>query len=181
MLEPNTTYSSETNGIVKCSHRTVIKRTHTLMVENSFPPSMWCELAATVLYLKDFIPTAQHPDTTPYKSWHQVKPNISHLCPIGCTAYVKIPVKRGRSKLDVRSIKGVLIGYFGHDAYQIFDPKTWKIFHSHDVIFEEGVGHKTLPLPIESVDDLGHVLPVTNTGTPLDAAGPNAQTFDLKG
>ena len=176
LLELNTAYSSETNGIVEHSHCTVIEHTCTLMVKNSFPPSMWCELAATVLYLKDFIPTAQHPDTTLYESWHQVKPNISHLHPIGCTAYAKIPVKRGRSKLDARSIKGVLIGYFGRDAYQIFDPETQKIFHSCDVIFEEGLGHKTLPLPIESVDDLGHVLPVTNTGTPLDTAEPNAQT-----
>ena len=117
------------------------------MVENDFPPSMWCEIALTVLYLKDFIPTAHHPDTTPYESWHQMKPNISHLQPIGCMAYAKIPVEKGGSKLDPRSIKGILIGYFGRDAYRIYDPDSRKIIRSQDVIFEEGTGHKMLPLP----------------------------------
>ena len=150
ILEPNTTYSSESNGIVERSHCTVIEHTRVLMVENSLPPSMWCELAATVLYLKDFIPTAHYPDTTPYESWHQMKPNISHLHPIGCTAYAKIPAEKGGSKLDPHSIKGILIGYFGQDAYQIFDPTSRKIFRSWDVVFEEGIGHKTLPPLMDS-------------------------------
>ena len=106
VLEPNTAYSLESNGIVERSHFTVIEHTCVLMVENDFPPSMWCEIAATVLYFKDFIPTACHPDTTPYESWHQMKPDISHLCPIRCTSYAKIPVEKGGSKLDPCSIKG---------------------------------------------------------------------------
>lgn len=58
---------------------------------------------------------------------------------------MKIPVERGGSKLDLRSIKRIFISYFRHDAYWIFDPMTWKIFRSCDVVFKEGIGHKTLP------------------------------------
>ena len=119
------------------------------MVENKLPPAMWCKLAVTVIYLKDFIPTACCPDTMPYETWYQMKLDVSHLHPIGCNAYVKIPVKRGESKLESCLIKGTLIGYFGCDAYRVFDPVCQKIFCSHDVVFEEGIGHKTLPLMLD--------------------------------
>ena len=104
VLESTTAYSSASNGIAERSHRTVIECTRVLLAENRFPPSIWCEIAATVLYLKDFIPTSRHPETTPYETWHGMKPDISHLRPVGCTAYAKIPVKKEGSKLDTRSI-----------------------------------------------------------------------------
>ena len=58
VLESTTAYSLASNGIVERSHQTVIEHTCILLAENGFPPSMWCEMAASVLYLKDFIPTS---------------------------------------------------------------------------------------------------------------------------
>ena len=40
-----------------------------------------------------------------------------------------------------------MIGYFGWDAYRIYDPKNHQIYHSCDIIFEEGANNKTLPAP----------------------------------
>ena len=62
---------------------------------------MWCKVAATIIYLKDFIPTSRCPDTIPYEDWKCLCPDISHLRPFSCTAYVKIPVEIGGGKLDV--------------------------------------------------------------------------------
>ena len=73
-------------------------------------------------------------------------------------AYAKIPAEKGGSKLDAWSIKGVLIGYFGRDAYRIFDPESRKIFHSRDVVFEEGTGHKTLLSTGSSSGGTDHVI-----------------------
>ena len=97
----------------------------------------------------DFIPTARNPNTTPFELWHGMQPDVSHLQPLGCMAYTQIPVESGDglSKLDPQSIKGTLIGYFGWDAYKIYNPVSHQIYCSHDVIFEEGVGNKTLPIP----------------------------------
>ena len=71
-----------------------------------------------------------------------------------------------------RSIKCVLIGYFGRDAYRLFDKSTGKTYRSRDVIFEEGVGHRTLDAPVSNegeIDD--HIIlqptdkqPVPNNG-----------------
>ena len=106
---------------------------------------MWCEVAATMIYLKDFIPTVRRPNTTPHEDWKGSRPDISHLRPFGCTAYAKIPIQLSGGKLEARFIKCALIGYFGRDAYRLLDRSTGWIYRSRDVIFEEGLGHCTLP------------------------------------
>ena len=84
-------YSSQSNSIVECANCTVIECVRVLLHNSGLLASMWCEIALTVLYLKDFVPTARHPDTTPFEDWRGFRPNISHLQPFGCTAYAKIP------------------------------------------------------------------------------------------
>ena len=112
-------------------------------------PFLWCEVASTVIYLNNFIPITRNPFLTPSKLWHNTKPDISHLHPFECTAYAKIPVKAGGglSKLKPQSMKCILIRYFGCDSYRLYDTESQRIFQSQDVIFEEGTGHKTLPVP----------------------------------
>ena len=105
-----------------------------------------------------------------------VKPDISHLHPIGCTAYAKMPMERSGSKLDAWSIKDILISYFGCDAYRIFDPETWRIFYSRDVIFEEGTGHDTLPL-MDTSSGGSNVILNKSLDAPTPALpNPDAQT-----
>ena len=62
---------------------------------------------------------------------------IDHLRILGCTAYTHIN-KQLRTKLDAKSMKYILVGY-GDDykAYRVWDPKTDKVYHSRDVIFDE--------------------------------------------
>ncbi|RDB17165.1 Retrovirus-related Pol polyprotein from transposon TNT 1-94 [Hypsizygus marmoreus] len=156
--ETTSGYSSPSNGVAERSNRTVFERVRVLMHEAGLPPSMWCEVAATVFYLADFIPTSRHLDSVPFTAWRGVKPNVSHLRPFGCTAYAKIPTELGGSKLEVRSVKCVLIGYYGRDGYRLFDRSSGRIFRSRDVIFEEGTGNRTLPpLPEPTNEGEDHV------------------------
>jgi hypothetical protein len=76
--------------------------------------------------------------------WYGKKPDIAHLRPFGCTAYARIPEEVIGGKLNDRSIKCVLLGYFGRDGYRLLDRSSGRIFRSRDVIFEEGVAHRTL-------------------------------------
>ena len=78
-----------------------------------------------------------------------------------------------RGKLAPCSTKCVLIGYFGHDAYWLFDKSTGKTYRSQDVIFEEGIGHCTLSAPpVSNKGETDHVVlqpsndtqPISNTG-----------------
>lgn len=117
--------------------------------EASLPLALWCEITAAIMYLTNFIPTARNPNATPFELWHDKKPDVSHLQPLGCTAYARIPVEAGSglSKLDPQSIEGILIGYSRWDAYRIYDPMSHQIYHTCDIIFEEGTGNKTILMP----------------------------------
>ena len=114
---------------------------------------MWCKVTATTVYLKNFIPTVCHPDTTSYEDWTGLCPDISHLWPFGCTAYAKIPAEVGGGKLDVRSVKCVLISYFGRGSYHLLNWLTGRTYCSCDVIFEKGLGHRTLPPAASSMNE----------------------------
>jgi hypothetical protein len=68
-------------------------------------------------------------------------------------------------KLAPRAIKCTLIGYFGRDAYRLLDKATGKVYRSRDVIFEEGVGHRTLDVqPVLNEGELDHIVlqPINN-------------------
>ena len=62
-------------------------------------------------------------------------------------------------KLAPRTIKCVLVGYFGCDAFRLLDKTTGKLYRSRDVIFEEGIGHRTLNAqPISNEGEIDHVI-----------------------
>jgi Reverse transcriptase (RNA-dependent DNA polymerase) len=89
-------------------------------------------------------PYQRHPGKTPHELWYGKKPDVAHLRPFGCTAYARVPEEVIGGKLNDQSIKCVLLGYFGRDGYRLLDRSTGRIFRSRDVIFEEGVAHRTL-------------------------------------
>ena len=81
---------------------------------------------------------------------------------------MKIPTESDGGKLVPHSIKCVLIGYFGHDAYRLLDRTMGKLFRSQDVIFEEGTGHRTLDAPpVSNEGETDHVIlqPTGNKST----------------
>src|SRR5205814_778714 len=90
----------------------------------------------TVVYLKNRRPTSAV-ETTPYELWHGNKPNLSHLKIIGSMAYVHVP-KEKRTKLDIHSHKGILVGYGGTNQYKVWDLTRNDVVVSRDVVFIEG-------------------------------------------
>ena len=175
------TYSSQSNGIVKCANWTVIEHVRVLLHDSGLPASMWCEVASMVLYLKDFIPIARCPDTTPFEDWWGFKPDVSHLWPFGCVAYVKIPTEMDGGRLAPWSLKCVLIDYFGHDAYHLLNKLTGKTYHSQDVIFEEGIGHHTLSAPqVSNEGEIDHVV-LQPIGDTQPFPNPTGSTQPCKG
>ena len=55
----------------------------------------------------------------------------------GCIVHTKV-TKPNLKKLDDRSIRSIFVGYEpGSKAYRVYDPVTWCVHISHDVVFEE--------------------------------------------
>ena len=59
---------------------------------------------------------------TSHEAWAKEKPKVEHLRVFGCDAYAHIP-KDERQKLDPKT--------------RLYDPNQGKVFHSHDVKFNE--------------------------------------------
>ncbi|KAF5313821.1 hypothetical protein D9619_013036 [Psilocybe cf. subviscida] len=140
-----TTYSSAANGIGEQGNRIILEMACTMIRDAGLAGSMWAQACATAVYICDRIPCAANNNIPPLQSWdpENKKPDVSHLRPFGCIAYAKIPDQAGGGKLAVRSIKCVLLGYAGVGMYRVLDRSTGRIFCSRDVVFEEGVAHRT--------------------------------------
>ena len=137
-------YSSATNGVPERGNRTILDRVRSMLHDASLPGTYWAEAASTAVYLKNRQPTSRHPGKTPYELWSGEKPDVSYLRPFGCLAYAKIPDSINDGKLAPRSVKCVLLGYFGIGVYRVLDRSSGRIFKSRDVIFEEGKPKRTL-------------------------------------
>lgn len=74
------------------------------------------------------------------KDGNLVKPNVSHLRAYGSTCWV---LSDDQDKLGVQGWKGKMVGYMGRRGYRIYDPKRQRVFNERNVIFEEGMPHRT--------------------------------------
>jgi hypothetical protein len=122
-----------------------------MLADSGLPKGLWAEAAATAIYLDNFIPSARRPGVVPWEMWTGKRQDVSHLRPFGCTAYAKIAPEIDQSKLLPRSIKYVMLGYFGRSAYKLYDPAKRAIIKCRDVIFEEGQGHQTSSMNFDDV------------------------------
>lgn len=145
ILEFTTPYSSAQNGVAERKFGVILDGTRVTLIESGLSKDMWCEAASTHTYIRGLLPSGRHPDRIPAEVWSGKRQDISHLRPFGCIAYAHVPKEHGGSKLDARSVKCILIGYHGRRSYRLWDPVEQKLVISRDVIFEEGVGHRTLP------------------------------------
>ncbi|KAF5387622.1 hypothetical protein D9615_000717 [Tricholomella constricta] len=178
--ETTAPHSSAANGVVERMNRTILDRGRSMINDSGLPAHYWGEAMATAIHVSDFIPSSRHVGKTPHEIREGGKPDIAYLRPFGCIAYAKIPKEDGGSKLDMRSIKCVLIGYFGRGDYKLLDRSTGRIFRSRDVIFEEGRANRTLAPIDEDADDgqslLNDFLPAeaATTPAPTEQAPPHA-------
>src|SRR5882724_13478085 len=80
------------------------------MADCKFPPSLWGECVQTAAYLKDHTPICTLKEKTPYEAYYGKKPDLSHLCELGCKAFVLIQ-SSDQLKIYNRSIESTLVGY----------------------------------------------------------------------
>ncbi|KAJ3492188.1 hypothetical protein NLJ89_g11264 [Agrocybe chaxingu] len=175
VLKSPAPYAHAANGVPERANRTTIEGVRCLLCDSGLPPSLWADAAATSIYTRNLIPSSRHPGKVPAEVWTGKRQDVSHLRPFGCTAYAKIPKEVNPSKIGPISVKYSLIGYYDRDAYKLFDKQMGKVIKSRDVIFEEGVGHRTIPaaLPLTDSDDIYDIFgPTPTDDTEADSLTP---------
>jgi len=76
---------------------------------------------------------------TPEEKFIGKKPDVSHLKVFGYIAYVHV-LDEKISKLNPKAEKCIFIGYsLEQKGYRCFNPSTWKLQVSRDVVFDEMV------------------------------------------
>lgn len=67
---------------------------------------------------------------TPSEKWTGQKPNLSHLCAIGCKAFCQIDKGHRNGKFEPVAYRGVLVNYsLSSDCYRVWDPTGVKVYN----------------------------------------------------
>jgi len=134
-------YAHQQNGVAERSMRIILDRTRTALAESGLPVNYWADAVQTMVYTQNLLPNPRQPKTILAELWTGRCQDVFHLWPFGCTSYAHVPLDLNQSKLNLRSVKTALLGYFGRDGYKLLEKNTGTIFKSRDVIFEEGITH----------------------------------------
>ena len=135
-------YTHQQVGVAERSHRTIIEHSRCMLKDAGLPGEFWAEAVSTACYLRNVSASHCHPDKTPFEIWTGRHPDVAHLRPFRCTAYMKVPDET-RQKLDSKSLACTLLGYFPGRMYRLWDPVGHKVHQSCDVIFNEGSCNQT--------------------------------------
>ena len=101
------------------------------------PGEFWGEAVTTAVYLLNRSSSKSIGGKTPYELWTGSTPGVQHLRTFGCIAHMKLTTPNLK-KLDDRSRRTIFVGYeAGSKAYRLFDPSTWRVHISRDVVFDE--------------------------------------------
>lgn len=171
VLETTAPGTPQQNGIAERGNRTVLEHVRAVLYDSGLPGFLWAEAVATVVYVLNRTPTRALENVVPEEAWSGHKPDIAHLRAFGATAYVHVQDHK-RGKLDPKSTMCIMVGYYGDAAYRCYDPLTRKVLKSHDVIFEEGMGHRTLEAHDDPLATLADNPPTRETPNPDLAPAP---------
>lgn len=163
--EYTTPHTPQQNGIAERMNRTLVEMARCLISQANLPKVFWAEAIATAAYIRNRCPTKSLENVTPYESWFERKPNVSHFKTFGCKAYV-LDKTATRGKFDQKSKEHIFLGYATDaKAYRLWDPESRKIIKSRDVkVIEEQTDH-TLINEDNSIQKFHLQVPATGEGT----------------
>jgi hypothetical protein len=132
-------YSPQQNGVVERKNKHIAEITRAMLNEKNLPNYFWAEAVAIAVYIMNQTPTVVIHGMTPEEKFTGKKPDVSHLRVFGYIAYVHVPDEK-KSKLDPKAEKCIFNGYSSKQkGYRCFNPSTWKLQMSRDVVFNEMV------------------------------------------
>ena len=128
------TETPQQNGLAERMNRTILDKVRCMLSESNLPKRFWAEATNTAVYLINRSPCSSINFQTPMHVWTGKKPNLSHLKPFGCLAYIHV----NQGKLNPRALKGIFIGYpSGVKGYKIWLIEEKKCVISRNIIFHE--------------------------------------------
>ena len=146
--EKTPAYSPALNGIAERENRTLVEMARAMIISKNLPLRLWAEAVHCAAYVMNRVPNRKEITTTPFESWFERKPDVSHFRIFGSTAFVHIPSQL-RRKLDPTSRRAIFVGYGPSDKlFRVYDPHKRNIETVRDIKFQE-----TLPPKLVFLDE----------------------------
>ena len=139
--ELTSAYSPELNGKAERLNQTLLDMARTMLPSAPQLPrhkQKWVEAVNTACYIKNRLFTsASSVKKTMYEILLNKRPDISYIRVFGSRAYVHIPKKDRKWKLDNRAHAGFLVGFERENGYRVYLPDNGKVVVSCDFIVDE--------------------------------------------
>jgi hypothetical protein len=130
-------YSPQQNGQAERRNQTIMAMARCAIIESGVKASMWPFAARFAAYTLNRLPSKAIDWKTPHELWTGRKPDVKHLRPFGCQAFVHIDKSR-RTSLEPTSFRGFFIGYpSAQKGWLVQRISDDKIFVSSNVTFNE--------------------------------------------
>ena len=135
LQQTSVAYTPQQNGAAERLNRTLLERVRAMLADSGLPQNVWAEAVYTANFIRNRSPVSGR-DKTPFELFLGTKPDVGELRIFGATAYAQVPAAK-RNKLQVRSQRGVLVGYQPNSkGYRVLLPDD-TVTVSRDVVFDE--------------------------------------------
>ena len=147
-------YTPEQNGCAERENRTLVESARSMIHTKGLPIELWGEAVNTAAYVLNRSGPTQFEGKSPHELWFGKQATTAHLKVFGTECYKHIP-KQKRQKWDVKSEKGILVGYSLNDGYRVWISSKKSVELSGDVVFkEEQVISSKAEFPIEHGEEI---------------------------
>jgi len=131
------TYIPKKNRVTKWINKTLLERTRAMLGVVGLQNSFWAEAMNTAYYVINRAPSTIIKLKTQIEMWTRKKVDYSNLHIFGSPVYVMYNAQE-TTKMDPKSRKCLFLGCADKvNGYHLWDPTTYKVIVSRDVIFVE--------------------------------------------
>jgi hypothetical protein len=165
-------YTSQQNGRVERTLRTVNDIVRSLLFQASLSPIYWADSLHTATYLLNRHPTKTLDNRTPFFALHGTQPSYAHLRVFGCACYPNLS-STAPHKLSPRSTLCVFLGYSSnHKGYRCLNLHSNQIIVSRHAVFDETFPFSEMSTPqdpdtLAFLDDADDSSSLVTAGTHL--------------
>ncbi|GBL92376.1 Retrovirus-related Pol polyprotein from transposon TNT 1-94 [Araneus ventricosus] len=164
--ERTNVFSLEENGVSERFNCTAMDAVKVMLKDSGLGNGFWVEALLCFTYVWNRV-CHKRQKKTPFELFGGRKPSVKHFKIFGTTAYVGVP-RQTRSKPQMRSKKGIMVGYaLQTRGYRIWIPSERRVVETINLTFNENKVHSGAVLDPKN-KNLGYYPSYSETNSEVD-------------